>query len=137
MGILTAGLMVQHTSHTTQNLWSPWILITLKTMCWDPHMPLATHTRLGYGVDDLNVLPISSNISDHDMVFFHVNFLRSYSFTKSISFKKYQRMAEASRYHSIEWTLNEIDSSTMSARQLVQTQWLLQLAFFWTLHWSE
>ena len=27
-----------------------------------------------YDVDDLNVLPISSNISDHDMVFFLVNF---------------------------------------------------------------
>ena len=54
------------------------------------------------GVDDLNVLPISSNISDHDMVFFCVYFLKTYSFTIFITFKKYQRRTDASHYNSIE-----------------------------------
>ena len=71
-----------------------------------------------FDVDDLNVLPISFNTTDHDMVFFH-NFPRTYSFTKSITFKKYQRVADALHFHDIERTLNEINSSTMSAWQLV------------------
>ena len=32
-------------------------------------------------VDDLNVLPISSNMVDHDMVIFHANFPKMHSFT--------------------------------------------------------
>ena len=71
-------------------------------------------------VDDLKVLPISSNISDHNMVFLYVNFPKSYSFAKSITlFKKYQRVAYASHFCGIEQILNEANSSTMSARQLV------------------
>ena len=72
-------------------------------------------------VDNLKVLSISSDMSDHDMVFFHVNFSKTYSFTKSTTFKKYQRAAIASHFHGIERTLSEIDLSTMSAWQIVQT----------------
>ena len=54
------------------------------------------------GVDDRNVLPINFNISDHDMIFFHVNFPKTYSFTKYIALKKYQRVADASHNRSIE-----------------------------------
>ena len=53
-------------------------------------------------VDDLNVFLISSNISDHDMVFFRVNFPKTYSFMKSIAFKKHQRVADASHCRSFE-----------------------------------
>ena len=56
----------------------------------------------GSGVDNLNVPPISSNISVHGMVFFYVNFPKIYSFTKSIAFKKCQRVADASLFCSIE-----------------------------------
>ena len=37
-------------------------------------------------VDDFKVLPVSSIISDYDVVFFHVNFPKAYSLTKSITF---------------------------------------------------
>ena len=67
-------------------------------------------------VDDFKVLPIRSNISDHDMVFFHVNFPNIYSFTRSITFKRYQKVADVSHFCGIEQTLNGIDSSTMSTR---------------------
>ena len=53
-------------------------------------------------IDDLKGLPISSDISDHDMVFFHIKFPKIYSFTKSITFNKYQRVADASHFVGIE-----------------------------------
>ena len=55
-----------------------------------------------FNVDNLNVVPISSYTSDHDMVFFHVYFPKTYSFTKSIALKKYQRVADASLFHNIK-----------------------------------
>ena len=39
-------------------------------------------------VGDLNVLPISSNISDHDIVFFDANLPKTYSLTKSVTLTK-------------------------------------------------
>ena len=57
-----------------------------------------------FNVDNLKVHPINSNISDHDMVFFHVNFPKTYSFTKYLTFKIYQRVADASHF----MVLNEL-----------------------------
>ena len=71
------------------------------------------------GADDLNVLSLRSNVSAHDMAFFHVNFPKTYSFKKFITFRKYQKVADASLYHSIEQTLNGTTSFSMSAHQLV------------------
>ena len=53
-------------------------------------------------VDNLNMLPISFSLFDHDMVFFHVNLPKTYSFTKSIAWKKYQRVADTSHFRSSE-----------------------------------
>ena len=54
------------------------------------------------GVHDLNVLFISSSIFGYDMVAFHVNFPKAYSFTKSVTFMKYQSVADGSNFRNIE-----------------------------------
>ena len=92
MGILATGLLILHRSHT---------LLEYQYGNFENHAFRPTHAS-GHtldlvlspsdsGVDDLSlsVIPISSNISDH-MVFFCVNFPKTYAFTKSITFKKYQ-----------------------------------------------
>ena len=66
--------------------------------------------------------PICKSATD-DMVFFHIKFPKTYSFIRSITVKKYQSVADASLFHNIEQTLNETDSSIMSAQQLVQTHY--------------
>ena len=72
-------------------------------------------------VADLDVVPIDSSISDHDMVLFHLMFQAVPSHIKTVSFRKYPRVIDATHLRNIERTLNEIDSSAMTARQLVQT----------------
>ena len=52
--------------------------------------------------DNLNMLRVGFSLFDHVMVFFHVNLPKTYSFTKSIAWKKYQRVADTSHFRSIE-----------------------------------
>ena len=90
-------------NHTPLNFWSSRTLIN----------HVLTHHASGHtldlvlspgdlDVDNFKVLPINSNIFDHDMVFFHVNFPKMFSFTKSITIKKYQKVADASHFLGIE-----------------------------------
>ena len=52
---------------------------------------------------DLNVLPISSSISDHDMKFFHVNFSKTCS-SLNLLHSRNIRVGDASRFLCIERT---------------------------------
>ena len=67
-----------------------------------------------YDVDNFEVLPIIYVI----MIWysFMLTFQKLNSFTKSITFKRCQGVADASYFRGTEQSLNEIDSSTMSAR---------------------
>ena len=105
MELLNINKFEKHSVESHTCLWS------YSRLCWHVILVLMT----------FKVFSISCNISNHDMVFIFVNFPKTYSFTNSIAFKKYQRVADASHFHGIEQTLNEIDASTVSAWQLGQT----------------
>ena len=69
-------------------------------------------------VEDLEILPVESSISDHSLVLFCSNFPKVDTFRKTITFRKYPAVIGEQSFESIRTTLNEVDSSLMSAEQM-------------------
>lgn len=70
-------------------------------------------------VVDLEVLPVELNISDHSLILFRSNIPGVSSFKKTITFRKYPAVTDEHSLESVGHALNDVDSSLMSAVQLV------------------
>jgi len=70
-------------------------------------------------VENVDVVPMDPNISDHALVAFCLNIPRPPSYTKTITFRNYRNIDQTAISLEIESSLNTIDTSSLSADGVV------------------
>ena len=91
----------------------------MKILCLFLHIFQATHSILSPAgseyVKYVEALPIDGDMSDHALILFSLEVMRPHAVKKTITFRSYRSVANNSIVNDIEYILNNLDVSSLTA----------------------